>query len=204
MKKTLGLHAGIWIIIVIIIITTIMYFTKQNNNIQPVPVATNGVPSIVVPSDYKIDSSYIYQALGPGKDILGTKFTIPDSIATGTNLSNDSYISLEQIPLSNSTTTTSSELQKCSASLFLNPGVKPTSVVDSGITYSFASSSDAGAGNRYDETVYAVPGTNPCIAVRYFIHYGAFENYPEGSIVKFNEQEIINKFDKIRQTLIFK
>ncbi len=141
---------------------------------------------------YKVDESYKYQALGPGKDIFGTKFTIPKLLSAGTNLSSDSYISVEEIP----------KASNCSASLFVAPGSAVEKITDNGISYSVATTSDAGAGNRYDETVYAIPGTNPCVAVRYFIHYSAFENYPAGSIKQFDEQALIASFDQIRMTLV--
>ena len=153
------------------------------------------LPSLATSSTadgYTPDASYKYQELGPGKDISGTKFTIPASLTKGTNLSTDSYISVEEIP----------KATACSATLFVDSGTKATTVTDNGTTYSMAKTGDAGAGNRYDETVYAIPGTNPCVAVRYFIHYGAFDNYPTGSITQFDEQGLIASFDQIRRTLV--
>jgi hypothetical protein len=73
---------------------------------------------------------------------------------------------------------------------------------DGEMLYSVASSTGAAAGNRYDETVYALPGTNPCIAVRYFIHYGVIENYPAGTVRAFDEAALRSEFDAIRRTLI--
>ena len=148
--------------------------------------------SLRLPEDYVKDESYKYQALGPGKDIWGTKFTIPASVATGTNLSKDSYISIEQIP----------QTQDCSAGNFLSPGTATSTVIEGDVEYSYATSEDAALGNRYLEHVYALSGTNPCIAVRYFIHYGVFENYPEGSVKEFDKQALIREFDQIRATLV--
>jgi hypothetical protein len=65
-----------------------------------------------------------------------------------------------------------------------------------------ATSTDAGAGNRYEERVYAVKGTNPCIAVRYFIHYGVLENYPPGAVKSFDRAGLLAQFDAIRHTLV--
>jgi len=147
--------------------------------------------SIRIPSGYTPDATYTYQELGPGKDIGGVKFTIDPSIATGTNLASDSYVSVEEI----------SQTANCSATLFLDQGAKAMTMTDIGTTYSVASSTGAGAGNRYEETVYALPGTNPCVAVRYFIHYGVLENYPAGTVQQFNEASLLTQFDSIRRTL---
>lgn len=151
--------------------------------------------SLYYPIGFTVDESYIYQELGLGKDINGVKFTIPASLSTGTNLSSDSYLSVEKIP----------GAQTCTADLFLDQQ-GPTSltaqtVIEDNITYTVASTTGAGAGNRYEETVYAIPGTNPCVAVRYFIHYGVFENYPAGSIKEFDQQALLTRFDAIRRTL---
>jgi membrane-bound inhibitor of C-type lysozyme len=155
--------------------------------------ATDGSFSLRYPAAFTVDSNYTYQELGPGKDISGVKFTIDPAIATGTNLGSDSYVSVEQLP----------SVQNCTADKFLDLGnAGPImSVTDNGTTYSVASSTGAGAGNRYEEWVYAIPGTNPCIAVRYFIHYGVFENYPPGTVQRFDEASLLAQFDKIRRTL---
>jgi hypothetical protein len=75
-------------------------------------------------------------------------------------------------------------------------------ITDNNVEYSFASSTDARAGNRYEEQVWAFPGTNPCFAIRYFIHYMAIENYPKNTVSEFNRDALIDQFDKIR-TLLF-
>lgn len=147
--------------------------------------------SLRLPEGYTVNEKYTYQALGPKKSIAGIQFTIPTSLTKGTNLSTDSYISVEQIPKS----------QTCTASSFLagQPAAKNTT--EHGTEYSMATATDAAAGNRYEETVYALVGTNPCIAVRYFIHYGVFENYPAGSVKQFDKDALIKQFDAIRSTL---
>jgi membrane-bound inhibitor of C-type lysozyme len=150
--------------------------------------------SLRYPAAFTADSKYIYQALGPGKDIGGVKFTIDPALAAGTNLGADSYISVEEVP----------KAENCSADLFLDQsqGGKAATVTDNGVTYSVASTTGAGAGNRYEETVYAIPGTNPCMAVRYFIHYSALENYPAGTVKQFDESALKSTFDSIRHTLV--
>lgn len=155
------------------------------------------LPSLVksgTADGYKVDESYKYQELGPGKDIAGTKFTIPASLAAGTNLSTDSYISVEELP----------NTALCTADLFVEKGLgaKATTLTDNGVTYSMATTSGAGAGNRYNETVYAIPGTNPCMAVRYYIHYGAYANYDPKTTKQFDEDALKASFDQIRRTLV--
>jgi len=151
--------------------------------------------SIRYPAGYTANPGYTYQEMGPGKDISGVSFTIPTSTAAGTNLGQDSYISIEELPQAN----------QCSADLFLEQGgpggTNVTTMTDNGTDYSVASSTGAGAGNRYEETVYALPGTNPCIAVRYFIHYSVLENYPPGMVVAFDRQALTDQFAAIRRTL---
>ncbi len=148
--------------------------------------------SLRYPANYTAAEKYVYQEMGPGKDINGVKFTIDPAIATGTNLGTDSYVSVEQVAIASSS--------KCTASTFLDGAT--ASILNDGTTqYSYASSTGAGAGNRYEEQVFALPGTNPCVAVRYYIHYGAIENYPPGVVTAFNHDALTAQFDMIRHTL---
>lgn len=147
--------------------------------------------SIRYPAGYAEDDTYIYQALGPGRDISGVKFTIPPTLAAGTNLATDSYLSVEHI----------AQVSACTASLFFADPVAVSSVREGEIVYSVASTTGAGAGNRYEETVYALLGTNPCRAVRYFIHSSVIENYPAGAVRPFNHEALLKQFDAVRRTL---
>jgi membrane-bound inhibitor of C-type lysozyme len=146
------------------------------------------------PANYTVDQKYVYQALGPGKGIKGVKVTIPAAATTGTNLSKDTYVSVEVLPKATS----------CTANLFLDMqnGAKVSSFTDAGVEYSVATTTGAGAGNIYDEAVFAIPGSSPCTAVRYFIHSGNIGNYPAGSVTGFNKAGLINEFDNIRRSLV--
>ncbi len=149
--------------------------------------------SIRYPADYSIDTSYKYQALGPGKDISGVKFSIPSNIAAGTNLSSfDTGVSVEIIPA----------IQDCKAGLFLDGSINVQTVTDNRNEYSFASTTQGAAGNRYEEEVWAISGTNPCLAIRYFIHSTNIGNYPAGTVSEFDRTSLINQFEKIRHSLI--
>lgn len=162
------------------------------SNLTKVYSDPQGIFSVRLPADYKIDANYRYQNLGPGKDIAGVKFSIPQALAAGTNLGADSYLSIESLP----------QAQNCSASLFLSSGAKISSENDNGTDYSVAELSDAAAGNRYDETVYATPTIHDCIAVRYFIHYANFDNYSAGMVKEFDQAALLKQFDQIRRSLV--
>lgn len=149
--------------------------------------------SVRYPAGYTVNTSYDYQALGPGQDIYGTKLTIPASEATGTNLATDSGVSIETLPSDTS----------CTAGQFLGDQIgSTTEITDNGVTYSMAQGSDAGAGNLYAEYVYAIPGTSPCLAIRYFIHSNQIANYPPGMVTAFNQQALLSEFDGIRRSLV--
>lgn len=178
------------IIALIVVLISAAYFSMGVKVVNAPTQVRAQNPKIVVPESYKADRNYTY--MDTTRSVGGIKFTIPESMSTSTNLSDDSYISLEQ-SMSSST---------CSAELFISN--RPSSVLnDSGIIYSFASSSDAAAGNRYEESVYSLPNSSPCLAVRYFIHYTAYENYPTGSVNKFDKQALLGEFDSIRRSLTF-
>lgn len=144
------------------------------------------------PDGYTVKDPFQYQALGPGKTISGVAFVIPESKKAGTNLSADSLVSVETLP----------NAKNCTADAFL-PNIKTLAqVTDANVVYSVATSSDAAAGNRYNEVVYAIPGTNPCTAVRYFIHFGNIANYDPGTVKEFDQNALLNEFDTIRRSLI--
>ena len=148
--------------------------------------------SIHLPTGYTPDESYVYQ-MTPTKTFSGVKFTIPKSLSTGTNLGSDTYLSVEKIPAS----------PTCTAGMFLDDqNVVEKAVAENGIDYSVGSGTGAGAGNRYEETIYAFPVASNCMAVRYFVHYSVFENYPAGTITEFDQQSLTDQFDAIRQSLV--
>lgn len=149
--------------------------------------------SIHLPNGYTVDEAYRYE-MTPERNIGGVKFTIPASSADGTNLGQDTYLSIERLP----------GLKECSASAFFYDATASKILTENSTTYSVASSTGAGAGNRYEETVYAIPGSNPCLAVRYFVHYSVFENYPAGMVKEWDRQSLLGQFDQIRSTLTFK
>ena len=198
MKKNTGIISLIATIIVVIIIVLIYMRTipktipTENILPQAYQNSTRGI-LFRYPTGFTLDETYTYQGFGPGKSISGIKLTIPSQMATGTNLSTDSYLSVEQV----------SGSQPCTPRLFLDQGrggITQT-ITTGGITYLSASSTDAAAGNRYEEIVYTLPKSIPCTSVRYFIHYGAIENYPKDMVKQFDKVSLLKQFDTIRQTL---
>jgi len=149
--------------------------------------------SVRYPVGYSVNETYHYEALGPGKEIGGIKFTIPSEMSTGTNLSEyDTGVSVEEIP----------NVQNCDASLFVYSETTEVPTTDAGTEYSVATTTDAGVGNFYEEIVWAIPGTNPCTAVRYLIHSTNIQNYPPGVVREFDRNALLEQFNTIRRTLI--
>lgn len=146
-----------------------------------------------IPSGFTVLKSYIYTGFGSLKTIHGVRFTVPVSIATGTNLSSNSFASIEYLDMS---------ADVCDAKAFLPNASRIIEVEKNGITYSYATSTDAGAGNRYEEDVYVRPGITTCTAIRYFIHTTAIENYDLGTMQEFNRKELLKNFDAIRDSLV--
>ncbi len=147
--------------------------------------------TVRLPAGYTPNARYRYQNFGPGREIAGTSFTIATSTRVGTNLADDAYVSVEMIPLT----------ERCTANLFMDYATVSTTT-DAGIMYSMGKTRDAAVGNRYDETVYVFPAMTRCVAVRYFIHYSAIENYPQGAVRAFDESKLVRTFDDIRRSLI--
>ena len=150
--------------------------------------------SAVYPNNYHVDESYAYDQFGPKKLIHGVKFHIPEAMATGTNLSmSDTGISIEQLP----------HAKKCTADIYLTENVRAPALTENGVQYTFASSTDAGAGNLYEEDVYALTGSQPCTAIRYFIHSGNIGNYGTSTNVReFDTNALLKDFDAIRASVV--
>ncbi|MDO8481707.1 MAG: hypothetical protein Q7S75_01320 [bacterium] len=151
--------------------------------------------SVSYPSNFTADDSYAYDQISPKKLIHGVKFTIPGSMATGTNLSAyDTGVSVEELP----------RAQHCTGDIYLLADAKAFTLNENGVEYSVATSSGVAAGNLYEETVYALATSSPCTAVRYFIHSANIGNYEPGAVREFDPQILLNVFNRIRQSLVLK
>lgn len=152
--------------------------------------------SIRYPAGWTVDTTYRYRALGPGRSIAGVSITVPDSLASGTNLAPDTRLSVETLPGA------ASDTASCTANRFLSHGAGASDTTADGTDYSLARRTDAGAGNRYRETVWALPETRPCTAVRYLVHWTVLENYPQGVVTAFDQRALAGRFDAMRRTLV--
>jgi hypothetical protein len=144
--------------------------------------------AIAYPPHWAVDRNFTRDLSPP---IHGVSFTISADRVKGTNLGSDTRLSVEHID------------GPCRASRFLDEAEGEHSVTDGNRTYSVASENGAGAGNRYEETVYALPGPRSCVGIRYFIHYSAIQNYDPGSVKEFDRDELIQTFDRMRRSLAF-
>ncbi|KKW20060.1 MAG: hypothetical protein UY63_C0002G0019 [Parcubacteria group bacterium GW2011_GWA2_51_10] len=198
----------IGIVVVIVIVAGGYYVWRETVRLaiptQTVPTVTEPAMStyatstfsIKYPSAYTVNDSYAYDQFGSQKLIHGVKFTIPEEMATGTNLAVDTGISLESLP----------RARNCTGDIYLTANVRAEKITENGTDFSFATSSGAAAGNLYEEFVYALSTSSPCTAVRYFIHSGNIGNYPQagepGAVREFDREALIAEFDKIRLSLI--
>lgn len=147
--------------------------------------------AVSYPPGYIPDPSYT-QDISPGRHAVGVKFTIDPKLAAGTNLSSDSYISVETL----------STLTKCSATPYLYDPQTSAPLSEDGYTYSFARSDGAAAGNLYEEQVFVRMGEKRCLAVRYAIHSSNIADYYDGKTAAFNRDALIAQFDGIRRSLV--
>jgi hypothetical protein len=149
--------------------------------------------SISYPGDWRVVVDYVYPGFGPDHPIKGVAFEIPSTISARTNLSPH---------LTNVSVESREGRGPCDARRFIPDPADMHDVAEFGRTWSVATQQDAGAGNRYDIKVFVVKNSSPCLAVRYFIHFMAFENYTPGSVRRFDRAALIRQFDAVRKTLI--
>lgn len=148
--------------------------------------------SAEVPKSYVVSEQYTFD-ITPQLKSIGVAFTVPASYADGTNLSPDTRITVENVPI----------LSSCSPQSYVNPVMSTSTVTENGVTYNVARSSEAAAGNVYEHIVYMAERPGPCYAVRYFIHTTNIANYPEGTVQEYDREKLLAEFDAIRHSLRF-
>lgn len=164
---------------------------------EPAPVAqepaaktyatSTGGYSFEYPAAYALNEAYVYP-FGETKSISGVAVSAP--AMAGTNLS-QARLSVEQLP----------RAATCTADIFILDDVAASALTDNGTQYSFATTSGAGAGNVYEESVYALPGSSPCTAVRYYIHSTNVGNAEPGTVTEFDRAKLLAELDQIRRSL---
>ncbi|MDE1875061.1 MAG: hypothetical protein KGI79_01925 [Patescibacteria group bacterium] len=145
---------------------------------------------IKLPPGFTVDESYVNTELGPGKEIPGVSFTIPASLASGTNLGVDSYVSIEEL-----------DNVVCEPSDFLSVETTGEPVAIGNNLFMYATSTGVGAGNIYEESIYITQKGARCYAVRYFIHSTEIANYPPGAVRPFDRQKLLALFDSVTASL---
>ncbi len=167
---------------------------SQDNNASQTYTNSEYGFTLQHPNDWTVDNSYVYDLLGPEEPTIpGVKFLIPKTLTEGTNLSEfQTGLSVEIMP----------NMPTCTAHPFLLQPKTVTTEVINDVKYSIASSSEPGAGNLYEEYVYAISDTNPCLAVRYLIHSTNLANYDPGAVTAYDRTQLINIFNEIRDSII--
>jgi len=148
--------------------------------------------TISYPAGWRVDRRFAYPGFGPDHEIHGVAFLVPGSLAKGTNLSSGmTGVTVESVPAG----------KKCDATRFIPDPRDLRTLKNAGRMWSTANTQDAGACNLYDVAVFALPGSEPCLAVRYIIHSTNLANYDPGTVRAFDRAALIRSFAAIRRTL---
>ncbi len=146
--------------------------------------------SIAYPESWSVDRGHVYPTPVHDNRLAGVAFVVPLNLSAKSNLSSDSYLAVES----------ADGVSSCEAPDFLDQPMTVRTESTGSLRWSVGTMGDAGAGNFYDETVYALEGSKPCLAIRYFIHSTNVANYPEGTVKQFDRAALVNMFDRIRST----
>lgn len=144
--------------------------------------------SVRIPAGFIPDEMYSYERLGPGIRIPGVAFYVPQSFAQGTDLSPDSYISVESV-----------DAGACDPSVFL-PVDDPGRNVNIGEARYLYAERKSAAGDAYDESVYVRPDDGSCVAVRLFMRY----RYSGGSTRGFDRSALVTAARDAASSLVIR
>jgi hypothetical protein len=142
--------------------------------------------SLRYPQGFTLQEPYAYTRVSPTKPINGVKFLVPAALAQGTNLAADSGVSVEELPRANA----------CTGDIFLKANVKAQAVAGA-VPFSVATSSEKAGSDSYEEMVFAVTGSKPCIAIRYFLHTTSATG-TASTTPAFDRSAVLTAFDSIR------
>ena len=146
--------------------------------------------SVSYPPKFTLEEPYAYTRVSPTKPISGVKFRVPASFTQGTDLASDSGVSIEQLPRANA----------CAGDIYLKANVKAAPFADGTINYSVATSTEALGSDTFEEAIFAVTGSSPCIAVRYFLHTTAATGTAT-STRAYDRAGLLAAFETIRRSL---
>lgn len=145
--------------------------------------------SLRYPQGFTLQEPYAYTRVSPTKPINGVKFLVPTALAQGTNLAPDSGVSVEELPRAN----------LCTGDIFLKANVKAQPVTGV-VSFSVATSSEKAGADTFEEAVFAVTGSKPCIAMRYFLHTTSATG-TASTTPAYDRAAVLAAFDSIRNSL---
>jgi hypothetical protein len=147
--------------------------------------------SVRYPSDFAVDDTYNYPGLGSDKPIQGIAFTVPESKLKGTNLLRGTQASVEIVP----------NMSVCHVKLFLSNPTNIRSFIEDDVLYSSGILKTGNKNNEYEEQVYAISGSSPCVAIRYLIRTEPITSYNAASVALYNRKDLLLVFDTMRRSL---
>jgi len=188
----------------IILSALIFFFFWTIVFIENRPIKVENTMTVIVKPESNTlvyeDSKGLFSLSYP-KDFIvkDSSFIVPESMATGTNLSRDSKISVE-------TKTASSS---CSATVFADASDitsknKPQEITIGTTTYSTLTFSGAGAGNFYETTIYSTKASSSCFALKLFLHSTNIGDYDPGTIKEFDKAKLLAIFAEMLQSFRIK
>jgi len=141
------------------------------------------------PQGFTVDENYTYTRVSAAKPISGVKFAVPASFTQGTNLAADSGVSVEVLPRATA----------CTGDIYLKANVK-AQAMSGAVPFSVATSSETVGADTFEEAVFAISSSSPCIAMRFFLH-SVNSTSTASSARAFDRTAVLAAFDKIRQSL---
>ncbi len=152
---------------------------------------------IQYPADFTINQHYRYTRLGKNKTISGVAFNLPKTYWQGTNLSSDSYVSVETSNLACEAKNFVPDASKDKEMMLAKNGRTYTQVThDEGVTNS----------NFYHEVVYASAASRgACYIARLFLHSVDINNLLDSkpTTKRYDEAGITTVFENMLATLQF-
>lgn len=146
-----------------------------------------------LPPGFIVNESYVNQTLGPGREIPGVSFTVPESFTRGTNLSPDSYVAVER-----------QRGVVCEPASFMLARAPAEDVIIGTNAFKRATSIGAAAGNIYENVVSVFERAGYCYAVRYAIHTTQIANYPVGTVQEYDRERLLQWFDSVAASLVIR